>query len=278
MSGVIGQFAEDLSDAASAVGNVNTDGITGGFGATLGEQKASLVGVLEDFSAALTQLQEVADEHRRSEATFVATAPTLAEIAEAEKALLDLQAAGPSITSGTSVVPTLMGITDLAYMQAVENAQRRFTQLSQERRDAMRIFIDAQNRLSERINGTDIPSSIERTSRERGSGGSLGPSPSGADSSVIPGGFTSPGVRSPNAGAVGRGEASDSSSPSGGGDAQRPSTQDVLAAGTPVSEMGAAPMVVPQAGMGNPGMIPGRFGPQVAPDMCFPGPQPARAR
>ncbi|MFZ2175228.1 MAG: hypothetical protein WAW17_14600 [Rhodococcus sp. (in: high G+C Gram-positive bacteria)] len=268
MSDEIGRFAEDISDTASIVGAIDTDGITGSFGATLNEQKQALAGTLEEFGDTLHQLQDAADEHRRSEATFVATAPTLAEVEQAAKELLNLQDLGPTVQS--SPIPAVMGIDDSAYVQAVESAQKRFNQLSQERRDAVRVFLDEQNRVVERINSTAIPAGIERTNSERGSAGLsvAAAGPSGASTTVTLGAPSSA-VPSSSGGSSGR-SPSDSPASEGGG-AGRASVEDVLAAGTPVAAAGAAPMMFPQAGMANPAAMAGRIGPPVMPGYVLPG-------
>lgn len=272
MSGPFGQFAEEIDNEASVVAAVNTEGVTGAFGEALNEQKQALSSKLDEFSAVLSQLEAVAEEHKATESTFVSTAPTLAEVEAALQELQALQAASPSVSSPVTMLPTVLDVSNLA---AVEAANQRYTELSQRRRDAVRVFLEAQGRLGEQINSAIIPSGgVQRTGRDvtggsagAGSGASVGGSGAGASSG------RGSGASSPSSAGGASSRGSDSSSESAGGGSGRASVEDVLASGTPVAAAGAgvAPMMYPQAGMMNQPGITGRFGPQVVPGYTLPG-------
>lgn len=267
------QFANDISDLASRIGQVDTSKITGTFGETLRDQQQSFVSTLESFSENLHDLQAVADEHKRSEEVFVSNAPTLAEIAQAEKELFDLQAGGPTKT-GRSAIADSMGLIDINYMAEVEKAQQRVTQLSQERRDAVRVFLDEQTRLHDRINGIQLPRmelpTVESWSDKRElpstapavpSATAAAPAPAPAPRSAGAGASTSPGAATP------RSKSADSSTGTSTGPG-RATVDDVLAAGAPAAAMGA-PMMMP--GMVNPAAYASRIGPQIPPHLLMPG-------
>ncbi|MDE8647488.1 hypothetical protein PXH69_21175 [Rhodococcus qingshengii] len=270
MSGPFGQFAEEIDNEASVVAAVNTEGVTGAFGEALNEQKQALSSKLDEFSAVLSQLEAVAEEHKATESTFVSTAPTLAEVEAALQELQALQAASPSVSSPVTMLPTVLDVSNLA---AVEAANQRYTELSQRRRDAVRIFLEAQGRLGEQINSAIIPGGPDRRSGSgistpgSGSGASVGGSGAGASSG------RGSGTSSPSSAGGVSSRGSDSSSESAGGGSGRASVEDVLASGTPVAAAGAgvAPMMYPQAGMMNQPGITGRFGPQVVPGYTLPG-------
>ncbi|MGB3369200.1 MAG: hypothetical protein WBD41_03780 [Rhodococcus sp. (in: high G+C Gram-positive bacteria)] len=270
MSGPFGQFAEEIDNEASVVAAVNTEGVTGAFGEALNEQKQALSSKLDEFSAVLSQLEAVAEEHKATESTFVSTAPTLAEVEAALQELQALQAASPSVSSPVTMLPTVLDVSNLA---AVEAANQRYTELSQRRRDAVRVFLEAQGRLGEQINSAIIPGGPDRRSGSgistpgSGSGASVGGSGAGASSG------RGSGTSSPSSAGGVSSRGSDSSSESAGGGSGRASVEDVLASGTPVAAAGAgvAPMMYPQAGMMNQPGITGRFGPQVVPGYTLPG-------
>ncbi|GAA3148112.1 hypothetical protein [Rhodococcus baikonurensis] len=270
MSGPFGQFAEEIDNEASVVAAVNTEGVTGAFGEALNEQKQALSSKLDEFSAVLNQLEAVAEEHKATESTFVSTAPTLAEVEAALQELQALQAASPSVSSPVTMLPTVLDVSNLA---AVEAANQRYTELSQRRRDAVRVFLEAQGRLGEQINSAIIPGGPDRRSGSgistpgSGSGASVGGSGAGASSG------RGSGTSSPSSAGGASSRGSESSSESAGGGSGRASVEDVLASGTPVAAAGAgvAPMMYPQAGMMNQPGITGRFGPQVVPGYTLPG-------
>ena len=266
MSGEIGQFADQLSDAAATVGAVDTARVTGDFGATLSEQKQALQATLEEFSGSLHDLQASADEHTKSEETFVATAPTLADVEKAAQELLLLQSSSPTVQGGpVTMLPTAL---DVIHLEAVTAAQNKYSQLSQERREAVRVFLDSQTQLADRINGIGIPegTGVNRTA----SGGSPIESTPGAGVGAS-GGGSSPSVGGSSPSAGGSSRTSDSPSDSAGTGAGRPSVDDIVAAGTPVGAVAAAPMMFPQAGMLNQTPMTGRYGPQVVPGYALPG-------
>lgn len=267
MSGEIGQFADQLSDAAATVGAVDTARVTGDFGATLSEQKQALQATLEEFSGSLHDLQASADEHTKSEETFVATAPTLADVEKAAQELLLLQSSSPTVQGGpVTMLPTAL---DVIHLEAVTAAQNKYSQLSQERREAVRVFLDSQTQLADKINATAIPA----TEAGRDQDGKVIPSgvpQSGASSSPSAGG-SSPSVGGSSPSAGGSSRTSDSPSDSAGTGAGRPSVDDIVAAGTPVGAVAAAPMMFPQAGMLNQTPMTGRYGPQVVPGYALPG-------
>lgn len=278
MSGPFGQLADELSDLAGAVHAIDTSGLTGTLGEAFITKKNGFQNDLEEFSATLEKLQATADDHRRSESTFVATAPTLDEIEQAAQDLFALQQAAP-LTSPLATLPTVL---DVANAQAIQDAQLRYNQLSQQRRDAERTFRADQESLTERINDAVVPglSGRDHDSASVPVPGGSGPS-SGGGASVSPGGSPSGGGASggtPNR--APRSTSSSSDSPSAGSTnstgSGRTSVEDVLAAGTPVP--GTEPSMMPVAGMGmmpqaamtNPALM-NRFGPQIAPGYTIPG-------
>ncbi|WP_301851080.1 hypothetical protein [Rhodococcus pyridinivorans] len=258
MSGVLVEFALEVKNAATAVGNVSTDEITGEFGELLRAKQRELSSALEEFSLTLTSLGERSEEHRLSEATFVSNAPTLAEIEEAEQALVSAQAVGSAVAEG-AIAPVTLGL-DLVHLGAAEAAQQRLSELVQQRRDAVRAFLAEQDSIRGRITSA-LPPVIGGVVEQSGV------VPSAAAGTFPAGGA---GSRSPLVDGIGSGV-------SRGGSGSR---QSDLGGGSSFSDLGdgdagataAAPGVVgvPQSPV-NPSAVVSRIGPQAMHGYAIPG-------
>jgi hypothetical protein len=262
MSGVIGKFARDINDAAQVIASIDTAGIEGEFGDAVRDKQITLAATLEEFSATLNDLQNVTDEHRQSELTFLSTAPTLADIEAAQTALTSAQTVRAAVDSG-SAVPVLMGL-DIAQMGAAEQAQQRLTALTEQRREAIRIFLETQARLHGQISNILLPQHSESRGRLSGT-----ESPSGGGNFQS---AASPGMPRSAPGRPAGSAGSRNSDPgvSAGSGAGGYSTAG--GAGDP----GAAviPAAVPAAGavgLPNPAALAGRMGPPVMPGYMIPG-------
>lgn len=258
MSEVIGKFARDINDAAQAIASIETAGIEGEFGDALRTKQSTLTVTLEEFSAVLHDLQNVTSEHRQSELTFLSTAPTLADIEEAQAALTSAQNVRSAVESG-SAVPLLMGL-DIAQMGVAEKAQQRLAELMEQRREAIRIFLETQDRLHGQINSARMPQWSDSRGRLAGTdspGGGGGPSVAG------PGVLQSSPAQPRETGRSSRGD----SGVAGGGVAGNGSTAgvgDLTAASGPAAAVGA--VGIPPAAA-----LSGRMGPPVMPGYMIPG-------
>lgn len=269
MSGVIGDFAENISEAARQISAIGTADIEGDFGDELRKKQSLIVATLEGVGTTLNDLQTATDEHRRSEETFISTAPTLADIDEAQTTLESAQTVRAAVDSG-AVAPVAMGL-DLVQMDVIEQAQQQLTQLVEQRRQAVSVFLGDQDRLASQIRNIELPT-VSSPMNGRLSGtepptGSTAPSLSapvpGLPRSSVPrtSGAEGSGV---GAGAEASAGASGSNgAASAGGD---PGMAPVV---TPVPAVGT--MGTPQLGAFNPTALAGRIGPPVMPGYTIPG-------
>lgn len=267
MSGVIGTFAKDINDAAQVIIKIDTASIEGDFGDELRRKQSQLAAILEGIGTTLNGLQILTDEHRSSESTFISDAPTLADIEEAQAALASAQTVRSAVDSG-AVAPVLMGL-DLVQMEAAEQAQLRLTQLAEQRREAVRVFLEEQNRLHGQIRNVSL--------LEGPSLGWLGaPLPQGpaAVNPGVVGGTAVPGVppRTTPVPAPEHGDrpnAPHTGAPSNVG-ADVPAAGEVLPVAMPTGPHAGMPTGA-QTGMANPAALSGRFGPPVMPGYTIPG-------
>lgn len=275
MSEVIGKFAKDIADAAESVLAVSTVGIGGEFGDQLRRKQERLAGTLTELGVTLEALQTSRTEHRASETRFVNTAPTLAEIEEARDRLVAAQTVRQSVDEG-AVAPVTLGL-DLVQMGVAEQAQTDLTALTEQRRDAVRVFHAEQERLHAQISSTAMPApDYAEPYSEDGVGGAA---PGGRPVLPLPG----PGAGSGDYGSApspGLSSGSDTAeaeqSRSGGPVAATPTG---TSAGTPGGTAGAAPGgMVPAAlaptmrpGAVTPAVPSNRIGPPVMPGYTIPG-------
>lgn len=283
MSEVIGKFAKDIADAAESVLAVSTVGIGGEFGDQLRRKQERLAGTLTELGVTLEALQTSRTEHRASETRFVNTAPTLAEIEEARDRLVAAQTVRQSVDEG-AVAPVTLGL-DLVQMGVAEQAQADLTALTEQRRDAVRVFHAEQERLHAQISSTALPvPEPSGTQAGIGPGGVGGAAP--GDRPVLP--LPGPGAGSGDYGSGGytpapipglssdSGTAEAEQSRSGGPVAATPTG---TSAGTPGGTAGAAPGgMVPAAlaptmrpGAVTPAVPSNRIGPPVMPGYTIPG-------
>lgn len=274
MTDVIAQFAIDIGNAADAITGINTVGIEGDFGDTLRRRQERLVTVLVELKGTLDFLQEQSEGHRRSELDFIAAAPTLDQIEEAQSTLAAAQVVRQSVDAG-AVAPVTLGL-DIAQMGVAEQAQRDLTRLTEARREAARVFLEEQERLCSQIGGAVMPvvpmpgdQALPGDTDLGGHGGRGGAAPPG----VLPG----PAVPPPGSGESDRTSPPHTDAPSvpGSGDAGATGTDGGRPAGMPAGVQvgtpmaGATPAILP--GTMAPVPLAGRLGPPVMPGYTIPG-------